>query len=74
MTLTKAFALGVSLAKGWRCQKWSRKHHHLPLPVHLGAGALLNASEAGALVDHTLLPAVTLPSRNMYETIIFLAL
>ena len=44
--LTKIFALGVSLAKGWRRHRRSRKHHHLTLPVHLGAGALLNAAEA----------------------------
>ena len=31
------------------------------------------ASEAGALVHHPLLPAITLPSRYMYETITFLA-
>merc|ERR1712016_27967 len=73
MTLSKVFAFGVSLAKGRRCKRRGRKHHHLPLLVHLGAGALLNASEAGALVHHPLLPAITLPSRYMYEIITFLA-
>ena len=72
--LTKIFALGVSLAKGWRRHRRSRKHHHLTLPVHLGAGALLEASEAGALVHHPLLPAVTLASRNVNETILLLTL
>ena len=38
MTLSKVFTFGVSLAKGRRCQRWGRKHHHLSLFVHLGAG------------------------------------
>ena len=33
LALTKIFALDVSLAKGWRRQWWSRKHHHLTLLV-----------------------------------------
>ena len=57
LTLTKVFAHGVSLAKGWGRQRWSRKHHHLPLPVHLGAWALLNAGEAIAVTTGILTKA-----------------